>query len=118
MGITQWVKLKGYNEIKQKGEGETMEVRKDKNQHRFVLYDGTKEIGSLYYRPEEHGDWIAEHTVVDKAYEERGLAKKLVDALILEAQEKGIHVQPACSYVEKVFASEPDRVKKIWKTKE
>lgn len=118
MGITQWVKLKGYNEIKQKGEGETMEVRKDKNQHRFVLYDGTKEIGSLYYRPEEHGDWIAEHTVVDKAYEERGLAKKLVDALILEAQEKGIHVQPACSYVEKVFAFEPDRVKKIWKTEE
>lgn len=95
-----------------------MEIQKDKNQHRFVLYDGTKEIDSLYYRPEANGDWIAEHTVVDKAYEGRGLAKKLVDTLILEAQEKGIRVQPACSYVEKVFSAEPDRVKKIWKTKE
>lgn len=45
-----------------------MEIRKKENDHRFVLYDGEKEIGYLSYDVEDNGDWIAEHTVVDEAY--------------------------------------------------
>ncbi|WP_071705321.1 GNAT family N-acetyltransferase [Murdochiella vaginalis] len=92
-----------------------MEIRKKENDHRFVLYDGEKEIGHLSYDVEENGDWIAEHTVVDEAYGGRGLAKKLVNALIEEAKRQEIHVRPVCSYVKKIFAADPERVKTVWK---
>ena len=92
-----------------------MEIRKKENDHRFVLYDGEKEIGYLSYDVEDNGDWIAEHTVVDEAYGGRGLARKLVEALIDEAKQQEIRVRPVCSYVKKVFSADPERVKTIWK---
>lgn len=91
-----------------------MEIRKNDNDHRFVLYDGENEIGYLSYDVEDNGDWIAEHTVVDEAFGGRGLAKKLVEALIDEAKQQEIRVRPVCSYVKKVFSADPERVKTVW----
>ena len=38
----------------------------------------------------------------------RGIAGKLVDALIADAREQGFRIKPECSYVEAAFANHPE----------
>jgi uncharacterized protein len=51
---------------------------------------------------------VAEHTLVPRAFEGRGIAAKLVDALIEDAKAEGFRVDPACSYVAAQFRRHPD----------
>jgi predicted GNAT family acetyltransferase len=51
---------------------------------------------------------VAEHTLVPRAFEGRGIAARLVDALIADAREQGFRVVPQCSYVAAQFRRHPD----------
>jgi len=51
---------------------------------------------------------VAEHTLVPRAFEGRGIAGKLVDALISDARSDGFRVEPQCSYVAAQFRRHPD----------
>lgn len=51
---------------------------------------------------------VAEHTLVPREWEGRGIAASLVDALIADAREQGFRVDPRCSYVEAQFRRHPD----------
>jgi len=46
---------------------------------------------------------VATHTLVPRAFEGRGIAARLVDALIADARAEGFRVQPQCSYVAAQF---------------
>lgn len=50
----------------------------------------------------------AEHTLVPTELGGRGIAGKLVDALIDDAREQGFKVKPVCSYVVKAFEKHPE----------
>lgn len=59
-----------------------------------------------------HLDWVASgegavriatHTLVPPAIGGRGVAAKLVEALVADAREQGFRVDPRCSYVEAMF---------------
>ena len=54
------------------------------------------------------GARVAEHTLVPKEIGGRGVAGKLVDALIADAREQGFRVVPECSYVAAAFAKHPE----------
>lgn len=51
---------------------------------------------------------VAEHTLVPRELEGRGLAGQLVRALIADAREQGFRIAPQCSYVAAQFARHPD----------
>ena len=51
---------------------------------------------------------IAEHTLVPPELAGRGIAAKLVEALIQDARAQGFRIIPQCSYVEAAFARHPD----------
>lgn len=51
---------------------------------------------------------VAEHTVVPRAIGGRGVAARLVEALIADARAEGFTVVPACSYVAAAFDRHPD----------
>jgi predicted GNAT family acetyltransferase len=51
---------------------------------------------------------IAEHTIVPPAIGGRGIAGKLVDALIADARAQGFKVRPDCSYVAAKFDEHPE----------
>ena len=51
---------------------------------------------------------VAEHTLVPRPMEGRGIAAKLVDALIADAREQGFRVEPQCSYVAVQFRRHPE----------
>lgn len=51
---------------------------------------------------------VADHTLVPKAIGGRGVAARLVEALVADAREQGFTIVPACSYVAALFERHPD----------
>jgi predicted GNAT family acetyltransferase len=69
--------------------------------------EGSAHIGRLTWV--KQGDVrIATHTLVPPQIGGRGVAAKLVEALIGDAREQGFRIDPACSYVEASFRRHPD----------
>lgn len=52
--------------------------------------------------------WIADHTLVPAAIGGRGVAARLVEALIEDARKEGAKIVPACSYVAVAFKRHPE----------
>jgi predicted GNAT family acetyltransferase len=51
---------------------------------------------------------VAEHTLVPRELEGRGIARQLVEALIEDARAQGFKVAPQCSYVAAQFRRHPE----------
>lgn len=68
---------------------------------------GSKHIGRLTWVL--RGDArVAEHTLVPRAIGGRGIAGRLVEALICDARKMGFKIVPQCSYVAAKFEKNPD----------
>ncbi len=73
--------------------------------------EGSEDIGRLTWvmRGDAGGDVrVAEHTLVPPAIGGRGVAARLVEALVADARNQGFRVDPACSYVEAAFRRHPE----------
>ena len=68
---------------------------------------GSSAIGRLTW-VERDGARAAEHTLVPTEIGGRGVAGKLVEALVADAREHGFKVRPVCSYVVKAFEKHPE----------
>ncbi len=69
--------------------------------------EGSDQIGRLTWI--KRGDVrIAEHTLVPPAIGGRGVAARLVEALVADARDQGFRIDPACSYVEALFRRHPE----------
>ena len=69
--------------------------------------EGSSAIGRLTYV--RRGDvLVAEHTLVPPAIGGRGVAGKLVEALMADARAEGFRVDPQCSYVDAAFRKHPE----------
>lgn len=51
---------------------------------------------------------VAEHTLVPTEIGGRGVAARLVEALVADAREQHFRIEPACSYVEAMFRRHPE----------
>ena len=69
--------------------------------------EGSAVIGRLTWITRD-GARVAEHTLVPKEIGGRGVAGKLVEALIADAREQGFRVVPECSYVAAAFDKHPE----------
>lgn len=68
---------------------------------------GSDAVGKLTYR-REGNVLAADHTIVPPEIGGRGIAGKLVDALIADARANGWKIRPECSYVVAAFQRHPD----------
>ena len=68
---------------------------------------GSSAIGRLTWT-EQGNVRAAEHTLVPSEIGGRGVAGRLVDALVADAQEQGFKVVPECSYVAAAFEKHPE----------
>lgn len=68
---------------------------------------GSDDIGRLTWTM-RGGARVAEHTLVPKEIGGRGVAGKLVEALIAEAREQHFRIVPECSYVAAAFEKHPE----------
>ncbi|WP_404482747.1 GNAT family N-acetyltransferase [Novosphingobium sp. BL-52-GroH] len=65
------------------------------------------QIGRLTWT-ERDGVRYAEHTLVPSAIGGRGVAGRLVEAMVADARENGFRIAPLCSYVDVAFKRHPD----------
>ncbi len=69
--------------------------------------EGSDAIGRLTWV--QRGDArVAEHTLVPPEIGGRGVAARLVEALVEDARAQGFRIVPACSYVEAAFRRHPE----------
>lgn len=64
-------------------------------------------IGRLTW-VERDGVHVADHTLVPPEIGGRGVAARLVGALVADARENGFKVRPQCSYVVAAFRRHPE----------
>ncbi len=68
---------------------------------------GNATIGRLTWYLED-GVKVADHTLVPPEIGNRGVAAKLVEALIADARTAGFKIHPQCSYVAAAFKRHPE----------
>lgn len=69
--------------------------------------EGSEQIGRLTWA-ERNGVRAAEHTLVPPAIGNRGVAGRLVEAMVADAREHGFKIKPVCSYVVTAFRRHPE----------
>ena len=69
--------------------------------------EGSSAIGRLTY-VWRTGVLVAEHTLVPLEIGGRGVAGKLVEALIADARAEQFRIEPRCSYVAAAFDKRPE----------
>ena len=70
--------------------------------------EGSDAVGRLTWYEQGGGVRVADHTIVPPAIGGRGVAARLVEALIADARSEGFRIDPACSYVDAAFKRHPD----------
>jgi uncharacterized protein len=68
---------------------------------------GSPHIGRLTWVLKD-GARVAEHTLVPPAIGGKGVAARLVEALVADARAQGFGIVPECSYVAAAFARHPE----------
>jgi predicted GNAT family acetyltransferase len=87
-----------------------MEIKRTKRS--FAIFDDDKTLmGEIIYEANE-GCMVAVKTFVDPLHRGKGLAKILVDTLLL-SEKKPYEIIPQCSYVLKTFV-ENQEYKDVW----
>jgi predicted GNAT family acetyltransferase len=69
--------------------------------------EGSDHIGRLTWVA-RGGVRAAEHTLVPPAIGGRGVAARLVEAMVADAKEQGFKIAPLCSYVDVAFQRHPE----------
>ena len=67
---------------------------------------GSEAIGRLTYQ-RRGNTLVADHTLVPPEIGGRGVAARLVEALVADARAAGDKIDPQCSYVEAAFRRHP-----------
>lgn len=68
---------------------------------------GSSAIGRLTWVANGHAR-VAEHTLVPTEIGGRGVAARLVEALVADARAEGFLIEPQCSYVAAAFSRHPE----------
>ena len=86
----------------------TVERKGDENKGAYVVdLPGVERQAELTWVTRD-GVRHANHTFVPPEMRGKGIAGKLVDALIADAREQGFRIAPNCSYVEAAFRRNPE----------
>ena len=79
-----------------------IEIKFDENKKQSVAYDNNTQIGECDYI-ETEDTWNIIHTEVNNSYQGQGIARKLVECIIENAQKNNKKLIADCSYAKKVI---------------
>lgn len=74
----------------------------------YVLDEQDRKIAVMTYVMLNNQTMLIEHTIVDEQLSGQGIGRKLVDAGVTFAREKGFKIIPQCSYANSVFKKTPE----------
>ena len=74
----------------------------------FIRDEQQRKVAVMTYAMADDKTMVIEHTIVEEALEGHGIARKLVDAGVQFAREKGYKIIPQCPYASSVFKKVPE----------
>lgn len=83
----------------------------------FVIEENGHHVAEMVVAV-KHSDLMVYHTEVSPGQQGKGLAGKLLEAMVNYAREHKLHVVPYCLYVQGQFKRHPERYADIWKNPE
>lgn len=93
-----------------------MNIEHQQDKKRFCVFnDAGEQMGLIEYLPAGGGDIYATHTEVFPAYEGRGVAAQLLDAMVAYAKENDLKIVPMCGYVVRSFEKNPEKYAEVIK---
>ena len=69
----------------------------------FIAEENSKRMGYISYEWMNESVFAIMHTVVEPAFQGRGIAKALLDAAVAYARENDLKIHAVCSYVVRQF---------------
>ena len=72
-----------------------------------ALLPGSEHVGYMTWRKVGNAR-LVDHTVVPPEIGGRGIAARLVEAIVADARKQGFRIIPQCSYVDAQFRRHPD----------
>ena len=85
----------------------------DKRQGGFYIMDGEEQLGEMAIGISDKTLTVF-HTEVSPEAEGKGLAKKMLEAMVAYARERQMKVVPLCPFVHAQFKRNPDKYKDLW----
>ena len=85
----------------------------DKNNGLFYIEEGEEQIGKMEVTISKTALRVSHTEVVTRA-EGKGLAKKLLEAMVVYARKNALQVQPFCPFVLAQFKRHPEQYADIW----
>ena len=85
----------------------------DKGQGGIYIRDGDKQLGEMAIGISGKTLTVF-HTEVSTEAEGKGLAKKMLEAMVSYAREHQMRVVPLCPFVHAQFKRNPDKYKDLW----
>lgn len=79
-----------------------IEIKFDKNNNKSIAYDNSSPIGECDFI-EQEGCWNIIHTEVSNLYQGQGIAKRLVECIIENAEKYNKKLIADCSYAKNVM---------------
>jgi predicted GNAT family acetyltransferase len=89
----------------------------EKNHGAFYIMDGSERLGEMVISISGKNLTVY-HTEVSPAAEGKGLAKKLLEAMVDYARKHDLKVIPLCPYVHAQFKRHPDEYADVWNKQE
>jgi len=90
-----------------------LEQKDDGKKGYFKATENNIEAGVITYVWAGPTKIIIEHTVVNTAFEGKGLGKKLVMAVVEFARQKQLKIMPLCTYAKSVFDKNAEELKDV-----
>lgn len=75
----------------------------EEEKNRFVLKEEGKDVAEITWQMKGLRHMVVDHTFVDSSQRGKGLAEKLVLAVIEKAKKEDLKIIPTCSYVVSYF---------------
>lgn len=84
-----------------------METKILKEPNRFYILDNGVSIAEITFTYKDAKTIIINHTYVDGKLRGQGIARRLVDEVVLFAKQENLKIIPLCSYAKKVLSEDP-----------
>ena len=81
--------------------------KKSPEQGFFLAEEDGKRMGFLSYEWASDTVFAIMHTVVEPAFQGRGVARELLNVAVSYARENGYKIRPICPYAENVLDRDP-----------
>jgi hypothetical protein len=86
----------------------------EKGHGAFSIMEGAEQLGEMVVSVSDKNLTVY-HTEVSAQAEGKGLAKKMLNAMVVYARNHGLKVIPLCPYVHAQFKRHPEEFADVWK---